>query len=691
MTDDLVDPFGWVGATLNEKYRVEGLIGEGGFGVVYRAVHLGFDAQVAVKCLRAPETLEGEQRERFFESFMEEGRLLHRLSRATSAIVQAHDVGAAVSPSGIWTPYLVLEWLEGKTLDADLEQRAKAGSGGRGLPASVSLLEPVARALSIAHEQGVAHRDIKPANLFLAEIEGRTTLKVLDFGIAKVLGDAARTSQVFESTGKNLQAFTAPYGAPEQFSRRYGATGPWTDVFALALVLVELVTGKRALTGDDVAELFVSAADPNHRPTLKGLGHPDVPEALEAVLLRALAVEPKARQRTVGEFWEEVLDATELQRLSSERVDGKQLHSLTFELEGGGPALPSSRPGGSTELSSSTGVPAPPPAQKRGLKPGTFVVVGALAAVTGVVLVVVVAALGKASQSATTTTAPIAVASAPPPSASASALTPRETLLSSSPPRRIPPGLVPDDKRWLDAFKVQRLDAAVGSSLSEAQTLCASSGMSLCTEPQWAKACAAHPELGRLASWTLSAVSSGFVVRGGAGCAVRAVAVGSGGAPDRGALCCDRSVAIRSANPNRTFLMATAQRLLAVEATLNRRETAQFGASVAPLVRVDGRDVEREELEKLLMDSFARHPDQWLVLDTCSVSVQTPGRPKGRPTRLPKKPAQPRVRESAAWSAECSEVRYRGSEMSLVTVSYVFGGSGRLQSVRDVKTEPIDP
>ncbi|MBX3128327.1 MAG: serine/threonine protein kinase [Polyangiaceae bacterium] len=688
MTDPAKDPFAWVGSTLNEKYRIESVIGEGGFGVVYLAHHLGFGAQVAVKCLRVPETLEGEQRNRFFESFLDEGRLLHRLSRATTGIVQALDVGAEVSPNGVWTPYLVLEWLDGKSLEADLEARAAAGLGGRSLLEAVSLLEPVARALAIAHDQGIAHRDIKPANLFLTDIAGRTTVKVLDFGIAKVLGDAVQTSQVFESTGKNLQAFTAPYGAPEQFSRRYGATGPWTDVFALALVLVELITGRRALEGSDVAELFVAAADPNHRPTLRGMGYDQAPEALETAIARALAIDPKARHRTAGEFWAEVLGALGLEPY--QRSDAK-LDSLSFEVEGGAPSLPSSRGErlqAATELSSSTGVPlAPPPSSA--LRPRTFVWVGVTAAGVGVASVIGIALLRQPGATASVPEPSAAASSAPP--LDVAVVPPRETLLSSSPPRRIPSGSVPDEPRWIDEFKVQRLDAATGQPFADAQGLCSSTGMSLCTEAQWARACSLHPDLGRASSWTLSAHPAGFVVRGGAGCDVRAVAAGGGGAPDRGALCCDRAVAIKSTNPNRTFLTATAKRLLAVEAALNQRETTQFAASVAALVRVDGRDLSREELSKLLSDSFSRFPDQWFVLDSCSVAMQTPERRPGRPTPLPRKPPDAPARESAAWSAECSELRHRGGELSLLTVSYVFGGSGRLQSVRDVKSEPVEP
>src|SRR5262249_47476287 len=194
------DPFGWVGATVEGKYRIDAVIGEGGFGVVYRAHHLGFEETVAFKCLRMPEVLVGEDRDRFFQSFLAEGRLLHRLSRSTAGIVQALDVGGAGSPKGVWTPYIILEWLDGPTPADELEERQKNKLGGLPFAEAVELLEPAARALGVAHEQGVAHRDVKPANLFLADVAGRRTLKVLDFGIAKVITETASMTRLFEAT-----------------------------------------------------------------------------------------------------------------------------------------------------------------------------------------------------------------------------------------------------------------------------------------------------------------------------------------------------------------------------------------------------------------------------------------------------------------------------------------------------------
>src|SRR3954470_15257311 len=108
------DPFQLCGTTIEGKYRIASVVGDGGFGVVYRAVHTGFGELIAVKCLKLPHTLDEKQRAGFLEQLRDEGRLLHRLSKATPGIVQALDVGAVTTPSGTWVPFLVLEWLDGE-------------------------------------------------------------------------------------------------------------------------------------------------------------------------------------------------------------------------------------------------------------------------------------------------------------------------------------------------------------------------------------------------------------------------------------------------------------------------------------------------------------------------------------------------------------------------------------------------
>ncbi|WP_437275923.1 bifunctional serine/threonine-protein kinase/formylglycine-generating enzyme family protein [Sorangium sp. So ce375] len=304
MAEPSDDPFGLSGQTIEGKYRVAAVIGDGGFGVVYRGMHEGFGELIAIKCLKLPTSLDIAERDALLETLRGEGRILHRLSRATSGIVQALDVGAFTTQAGVWVPYLVLEWLEGQTLGQYLRDRRERGEAGMSIAEAIQLLTPAARALAVAHAHKVAHRDVKPANLFLTHVGGARTLKVLDFGIAKVLSDHPTFTEALAATRQGPSAFTPRYGAPEQFNKARGATGPWTDVFALALIFVELVSGKRALEGDDPTQLYIASADPAVRPTLRARGLPEAPEAIERVLDKALAIEPKHRFTSAGEFWD---------------------------------------------------------------------------------------------------------------------------------------------------------------------------------------------------------------------------------------------------------------------------------------------------------------------------------------------------------------------------------------------------
>src|SRR5262245_60101903 len=162
--DNVRDPFELIGTTIEGKYRVASVVGDGGFGVVYRGVHTGFGELIAIKCLKIPSNLDEKHREELLEQLREEGRLLHKLSRATSGIVQALDVGAMTTQAGVWVPFLVLEWLEGETIAELQKRREQEDLGGMALEEAVELLTPAARALAVAHQHKIAHRDVKPAN-----------------------------------------------------------------------------------------------------------------------------------------------------------------------------------------------------------------------------------------------------------------------------------------------------------------------------------------------------------------------------------------------------------------------------------------------------------------------------------------------------------------------------------------------
>ncbi len=300
----MTDSLQLVGTTIAEKYAVEAVVGEGGFAIVYRATHLIWKRPVAIKAFKSMGSFQVKDRERLLEEFIREGALLAELSERSAAICQARDVGTITTPSGAWAPYMVLEWLEGVTLERAIADERAAGLPPRTAHEAMSILEPVGEALALAHGRGIAHRDVKPGNVFLLgdpRAEG-CTVKLLDFGIAKVVQDAQKMAGAFSQTTGQVTSFTPAYGAPEQFSRAQGATGPWTDVFALALIFSELVSGKDSLQGDDVAQLAFASMDPHRRPTPRTLGA-DVPDAVEAVIAKALRVAPQERYPTAGAFW----------------------------------------------------------------------------------------------------------------------------------------------------------------------------------------------------------------------------------------------------------------------------------------------------------------------------------------------------------------------------------------------------
>ncbi len=293
------DPLRWVGAVLEGHFAVEAVAGDGGFGIVYRGRHLGLEVPVAIKCLKLPARLGPAERKRFLARLQREARLMHRLSRRTPGIVQALHVGAATSPSGAWTPYLVMEWAAGETLERHLSSRRRAGAAPPGLAGATRLLAPAARAIAAMHESGVAHLDLKPANLVFARGGADAALKVLDFGVARTFSEDTELTATIGATADRRWAFTPQYGAPEQFSAEYGAPGPWTDVFAMALILAEVATGRRALAGTSVMQLFVAAIHEDTRTRLCER----LPRAAEALIRRALEVSPELRYPTMGAFW----------------------------------------------------------------------------------------------------------------------------------------------------------------------------------------------------------------------------------------------------------------------------------------------------------------------------------------------------------------------------------------------------
>jgi hypothetical protein len=303
------DRFGLTGSTLADRYYVEAQVGEGGFAVVYRACQVALERRVALKVLKAPPGLDDASTAHFGERFAAEAKTIATLKHPY--IVSVYDFGVSRMASGELAPWMALEWLDGETLESDLDRRH--GTGGRPPAEALPLLRPVIEALAYAHRWGVVHRDIKPANMMSVATETGQVLRMLDFGIAKIM----RADQV-EGTKRmgtsSAPAFSPDYAAPEQVT--FSRTGPWTDVHALGLVLTELLTGQPPYSHGADAQLFEQVMSPV-RPTPKAKGR-DVGR-LEKVIAKAVALSPGQRWQNAGELLA-ALDAVGLERLPAPRA-----------------------------------------------------------------------------------------------------------------------------------------------------------------------------------------------------------------------------------------------------------------------------------------------------------------------------------------------------------------------------------
>ncbi len=278
---------------LADRFELAAKIAEGGFGVVYRGIHRALEKPVAIKILKTPASLPASSHLEFLEKFVSEARIIARLEHP--GIVRVLDFGAGPVDGGESAPWIVLEWIDGETLEASLDARQNAG--GRSPQEALALLRPIFDALAVAHDEGIAHRDLKPANIMLAKTRDGIVPKLLDFGIAKVMEAGASPSAGETATQSGLRAFTLAYAAPEQLGGT--RTGPWTDVHALALVLVETLTDKAPIDGADSTELTVAALSPV-RPTPAKFGLDVGP--WEAVIARALSLRPSERFQHAREF-----------------------------------------------------------------------------------------------------------------------------------------------------------------------------------------------------------------------------------------------------------------------------------------------------------------------------------------------------------------------------------------------------
>ncbi len=277
------------GEVLDGKYRVERVLGIGGTGVVVVAQHIQLDEKVALKILR-PEALGDEDA---VARFRFEARTAVKIK--SEHVARVVDVGSL--PGG--APYIVIEYPEGRDLDTWIEQR-----GPLPIELAVEFVLQACVAVADVHAMGIVHQDLKPSNLFcVRRIDGQLSIKLLDFGISERSDRSGRFPLSFSVTSKGLGFKTTPalmgYMSPEQTqsSRDVDAS---TDIWALGVVLFELLAGYAPYFADAVTELAIQIATAP-TPSLRDL-RPEVPLALEEVIGTCLEKDPTRRYANVAEL-----------------------------------------------------------------------------------------------------------------------------------------------------------------------------------------------------------------------------------------------------------------------------------------------------------------------------------------------------------------------------------------------------
>ncbi|MEP7280550.1 MAG: protein kinase [Rubrivivax sp.] len=336
------------------RYALKQRLGQGGLGTVYEAWDPLLSRTVAVKTLQF-DAVASHERLALDRLFLNEARAVAGLNHAH--IVTVHDAG--LSPHGV---YIAMERLRGR----DLRQALVAG--WRPTPSQAAhLVRRVADALAYAHARGVVHCDIKPANIFLTR-KGRPT--VLDFGIARVAKGAAAPAL------EGLIAGSPHYVAPEQLDG--GEIDGRSDVYALGVVLYELLTARKAFDGDSLEA--ISEAVRHATPTPAHELAPDVPPGLSALVARAMSRRPEDRPPTAGDFaqrlriWHTAPDDGAQARPQTRPDSGPRravLVAVTVALAIGVAALAWRAPGTAADepVLATTADTAPPPAMVRPLPP----------------------------------------------------------------------------------------------------------------------------------------------------------------------------------------------------------------------------------------------------------------------------------------------------------------------------------
>ena len=292
-----------VGEVIAGKYRIERVLGAGGMGVVVAAHHLQLDTRVAIKFL-LPATLRNSDA---VARFSREARAAVRIT--SEHVARVLDVGTLESGA----PYIVMEFLEGTDLSARLRSQ-----GQLTIEEAVEEVLQTCEALAEAHALGIVHRDLKPANLFcIRRPDGLPWIKVLDFGISKLVGDSHVSSHV-DMTQSAVVMGSPAYMSPEQMQSARNVDVR-SDIWALGVVLFELLAGWQPFQGESFAEVVLQVAG-RPAPSLREARR-DCPAALEQVIFQCLEKDRDKRFPDIAALAVALLPfAPERARASVERI-----------------------------------------------------------------------------------------------------------------------------------------------------------------------------------------------------------------------------------------------------------------------------------------------------------------------------------------------------------------------------------
>jgi serine/threonine protein kinase len=329
-----------IGQVLDGQYEIEAFIARGGMGTLHRARHILLGDRVVIKMLR-PEMRSNTE---WLRRFQREGQAARRFRHPNAVIV--YDLRA--NADGF--TYMVMEYVAGHTLDKELQQR------GRFTPAeALEVLEPVARALDMAHTNGVVHRDLKPENVMLSRDDaGRLHVKLLDLGIAKLRGvaDAVAGEDSHGLTVAGQILGTPYYMSPEQWGAhpRDGNTDidGRTDIYSLGIMFYELIAGHKPFIASSLPEMQQLHLKEMPRP-LNEIA-PDVPIAFSRAVERAMAKDRNDRYADVGEFADELRVALELtvEPHNSALLSSSSITMPSLQQQGREAGVPTTAPNGAS-------------------------------------------------------------------------------------------------------------------------------------------------------------------------------------------------------------------------------------------------------------------------------------------------------------------------------------------------------